>query len=369
MATTIRRGFGIIDDIAGGTDFDTLPAGTGGNLKDIDDATIWWPVTGGTVEQNLATLSREDEVRGRRPAIAPMPFRADPMITIPINAYRVVLEKLLKKTLGGTDVVTGGPGPAAFVHTQAALGFGSTALPTFVAQIIRDELNYKISGVSVNRLTMNFPLDGFGTLEFEGWGLYQEAVNDAAPTPTLTGITDPLMLRDARAYFDPTAVAAPPAGAVTGTLIPDIQGFEMTWTNNLSRKPYAGRNIATRLIGTPSLTRKLWFPTENKLGAAQDVTFALVFGNANQAQEIARDFGQIQKLVIDLVGGPLVTTPAVNELVRITIYNGFYTGGGADGLSARDDITTRLEGGAFYSEADSNDVKFEIVNTVATAIT
>ena len=33
------------------------------------------------------------------------------------------------------------------------------------------------------------------------------------------------------------------------------------------------------------------------------------------------------------------------------------------------DITTRLEGGAFYSEADAKDVKFEIINDLASAIT
>lgn len=365
---TIARGFGIVDDAtAGGTDFDTLPAGTGGNLKDVPDATIWWPVTGGNLDATLATLSREDEVRGRRPAVSPMPFRSDPALTVPVNAYRAVMEKLLKKTLGGVDTVTGSA-PAASVHSIAALGYGSIALPAFHAQIIRDDLNYKVAGVSVNRLSMNFPLDNFGTLEFEGFGLYQEPMNDALPTPTLTGITDPLLLRDAKAYINPTTSPAAP-GAITGTAIPDIQGVELTWTNNLNRKPYAGRNIATRVIGTPALTRKLWYPTQNKVGAAQDVTFALVFGNTSQATELARDFGEIQKIVIDLVGPPMATTPVANELVRITIYNAMWTGGGADDLSARDDITTRVEGGAFYSEADAMDLKFEVVNNITTALT
>jgi Phage tail tube protein len=364
---TIARGFGIVDDaVAGGTDFDTLPVGTGGNLKTIPDATIWWPVTGGNQDATLATLSREDEVRGRRAAVSPMPFRSDPAATIPINAYRVVMEKLIKKTLGGADTVTG-TAPAALVHSIAALQFGAIALPAFHMQIIRDDLNYKIAGCSINRLSMNFPLDGFGTLEFEAFGLYQEPVADPPPTPTLVGFTDPLLLRDAKAYIDPTTSPVPPA-PVTGTLIPDIQGVELSWTNNLNRKPYAGRNIATRVIGTPALTRKLWYPTQNKLGAAQDVTFALVFGSTSRATELARDYGQIQKIVIDLTGPPMATTPVANELVRITIYNAMWTGGGADDLSARDDLTTRVEGGAFYSEADANDIKFEVVNNIATPI-
>lgn len=364
----LQRLFGIVDDAAvAGTNFDLLAAGSGGDLKAIPDASIFWPVTGGTFEANDETLGREDEVRGRRAATAPMPFRAAPVMTVPGNAYRTIVEKLIKKTLGGVDSIVG-TSPAAGVHTIPALGYGSTYLPNFHCQMVRDTLNVKMAAASMNRLALSFPLDGFGTFEAEMWGLYHEHVVEAPPTATYTGVSEVLMLRDAKAYFDPTTSPSAPTG-VSGTQIPDLQGFDFTWVNNLARRHYAGRQIAVRTIGTPARTRKVWFPTENRLGSAQDVTFSLQFGSTNAAQEIARDYGQIQKLVVDLVGVPLGTTPAATELVRITIYNGFWTGGGADALSARDDLTTRLEGGAFYSDADANDVKIEIVNDINVAIT
>ena len=364
---TIRRTFGIKDDtIAGGSSFDDLAVGTGGNIKTIPDADIFWPVTGGTVDQNLETLGREDEVRGRRAFVSPLPFRSNPVVTFPVAAYRSVMEKLLKKTLGVSGVPTG-TAPAPNIHTFTGLGFGSTALPAFHAQVVRDDLNYKVSGCSINRLSMTFPLDGEGGLEAEAWGLYHEAVVEVPPTATFSNVDDVLMLRDCVAYFDPTTAPAPP-GVVVGASIPDIQGFEFTWVNNLTRKPYAGRNIGSRILGTPPKTRKLWYPEENKLGAAQDVTFAITFGNTNVAQEVARDYGQILKLVVDLAGAPLATTPPSVELVRITIYNAMWTGGGADALSARDDITSRFEGGAFYSEAAAADVKIEVLNNVTTQI-
>ena len=360
----IRRLFGITDDaIPGGSSYDDLLVGAGGTeLKAIPDATIFWPVTGGAVDKNLERLGREDEVRGRRPALPPMPFRARPVITFPVPAYRSVLEKIVKKALGGTDTVVGTVSP--YTHTIDALGFGSTALPAFHIQLVRDDVNLKVSGNSIQRFTMNFPLDGEGTCEVEAFGLYNQMYAAAIPSATFTDVNDVLMLRDAKAFFDPTSVPAAP-GTITGTQIPDLQGFEFTWTNNLNPKFYAGRNISTLAIGTPPLTRKVWWVEENKLGASQDVTFALQFGNPSVAQELAAEYGQIQKLVVDIAGGPI--TGGV-ELLRVTIYNGEWTGGGADALSARDDLNSRFEGGAFYSQADSKDVKIEFVNSSATPL-
>src|SRR4051794_28541846 len=100
MAATIRRLFGIADDAtAGGSNYDSLAAGA------IPDASIFWPVTGGTIDKNIERQGREAEVRGRRAQSAPMPFRASPVMTIPVPAYLSVAKKALKKTLGGTDTV------------------------------------------------------------------------------------------------------------------------------------------------------------------------------------------------------------------------------------------------------------------------
>ena len=164
------------------------------------------------------------------------------------------------------------------------------------------------------------------------------------------------------------------------TAITDLTTFEFTWVNNLARHFYGGRNVETRTnmgtnITSPAndlrRTRKVWYPEENRLGAAQDVTFALGFGSVNGPQELAYDFAQIEQFVFEVQAGPITgTTPtSINETLRITIYNGQFTGGGPDPLSARDDITSRYEGTAFYSDALTTDVKVEWITGSSAALT
>lgn len=349
----IRRLWGFVDDAtAGGSSYDDLVSGA------IPDSTTHYPVTGGNIEFNIERIDRDEEVRGRRARTRPRPFRAAPVMTVPINAYRSAIEKIARKTLGGTDSVSGAA-PAAITHNLAVLGFGSTALPAINTQLVRDDLNHKMSGGAINRMSLAFPLDGEGTMEFEIFGLFAAHFAGAAPTPSLTGFSeDVMMLRDAEVFIDGS-----------GTSIQDLEAFEFSFTNNLNRKWYSKRNVVSQTIGTPSATHKLWYPEENKLGAAQDVTYAIQFGNPNSAQELARDFAQVQKFVFEVTGGPLGTTPAASELLRITIFNAVHTGGGAEALTAREDMTARFEGGGFYSEADSADIKFEVVNASDTPLT
>jgi hypothetical protein len=368
---TIQRLFGLRDDpVAGGASFDALtttnfPAATYptfavGPPPEPPDANLFWPVTGGTVDQNIDRTDRSDEVRGRRAVTAPTPFRARPVMTVPIPAYRQVVEKALRKTLGGVDTVTGTAAP--YTHTIAALGFGSTQLPSVVAQLVRDDLNAKMSGGSFNRFSITLPFDGEGSVEVEIDGLYYGNYARAIPTASYTGMTETqsvLMLRDAQAFIDGS-----------GTAIPDLQAFDFAWVNNVNPKWYARRNIDSRVIGVGGnqLTRRLWYPQENKLGGAQDVTFGFSLGNVNMAQELARDFGQIQKFVVEAYGDPIAAT-AATELVRFTLYGTEIVGGGAGAITARDDITSDFQGGAFYSTADAADVKVEIVNGTVAAIT
>jgi hypothetical protein len=351
----IRRLFGIADDTApGGSSYDELTMGA------IPDASIFWPVTGGTFEPNIDRQSREDEVRGRRAASPPMPFRAEPVFTVPVPAYLSVVKKALRKALGGTEAAPAGSAMVGYTHTLPVLGFGSTYLPAVYAQMVRDDLNHKISGGVFNRASLSFPMDGEGTCEYEIRGLYHKHDAAAPPSAVFTGLsTDPLYLRDAQMFID---------GAMTA--IPDLQGFNFSFTNNVTAKPYAKQNVVTQSIGTPALTRKLWFPQEYKLSAAQDVTYSFNLGNVNVAQELARDYGQVQKFVFEAYGPPITgTSPAANEMLRITIYGGENTGGGAEALTARDDITSSFEGNAFYSDADSADIKVEILDGVAAVTT
>lgn len=349
---TIRRLWGYKSETGTPQSYDDLVSGA------IPDADTFFPVTGGDIDFGIERIDRDDEVRGRRARTRPRPFRAGPGQTVPLRAYRSAVERIARKCFGGVDTPTG-TAPASITHDLAILGFGSTALPTISTQTVRDELNQKMSGGSINRMSLSFPLDGEGTMEFEVMGLYAAHFGTAAPTVSFTGLSDDvLMLRDAQVFLDGNVVA-----------VLDLQAFDFSFTNNLTRKWFAKRNVVTQVIGTPTATHKLWYPEENKLGAAQDVTYAIQFGEPNAAQELAHHYAQVQKIVFEVTGGPLGTTPAATELLRITLYNAVHTDGGADGLAAREDLTARYEGGAFYSDADSADVKFEVVNATATALT
>jgi hypothetical protein len=351
MAT--YREFGIKDE-ATPQDFDTL-GGVAPN-KTIPDADTFWPVTGGDYAKNEERVDRNNEARGRRAASAPRSFRASPQMTVPVRAYPSIVKKALRKTLGGADTVTGMASP--YTHALAVVGQTANVLPTVTAQLVRDDLNHKLSAASFNRASMTFPLDGEGTCEFELFGLFGRHDASAPPTTVFTGTginDDVFMLRDAEVNID---------GSVTP--IADLQGFDFSFTNNLTRKFFAKKNVVTQVLGTPTQTKKLWWPSVNKLSAAQDVTYRLAFGNVNAAQDLAQEYAQIQKLVFNVLGAPIT---GGTEILRVTIYGGVHTGGGAEALSAREDITQSHDGGAFYSESDGKDILVELVDSVAAPIT
>lgn len=474
MSVIIRRLFGLKDDEqSGGSTYDILTP-SGEVPAPIPDANYFWPATGGTFDKGLEQIDRSAEVRGRRSVSPRLPFRAAGVMTIPVPAYRSVIEKALRKTLGGTDTVSGS-GSEARTHTLSVLGFNEGPLPCVHTQLVRDNYNLKMSGGAFNRLTMTFGLDGDGTMEAEIHGLYFSNYETTPPTASFTGLsTDPLILRDGRVVLDGGGVAIPAPGTVTptaepggGTLtaatykwkvtsvnatgsgeslpspeasilaeasgkvklawaavagaasyniyrtapgggtgtehfvanttgheytdtgtattskvlptedtsqgiqIPDLQGFEFSFTNNLFKKWYAKRNVVTTTIGFPALTKKLWHLTENKLNSAEDVSYRLNFGAVETAEEVAQEFGQIRKLIFECVGSPLEgVTPAATELLRITIYNAVHNpGAGAGALSAREDIVTEIDGTGFYSSADGKDIQVEVVNASATPLT
>lgn len=336
------------DDTAGGSNYDVIVAAPFSGT--IPDATEWWPITGGTLDKGSTNINRDAEARGRRARTSQLPFQSAPTETIPVAAYHSIAKKVLKYALGREGTVTGA-GP--FTHPLRAVEYTDNVnyLPTVHTQLARDDLNQKMSGASINRVTFDFPLDGEATMEVEFHGLYQQHYGTAVPEPDFTLVSEnPLALRDAQVFVD---------GSLTA--IPDLQGFRIAWVNNLFVKPYAGRNIRVLSIGTPARTRKVWYPHLRKLGPAQDVTFGLVFGNTNSGQELAEEFQQIEKYVFEVVGDPLAPGPGT-ELLRFTIFNGSLTDGGAGPLAARDDLTSDFNGQAWFSEADGKDVLVEVVD-------
>lgn len=352
----IRRLFGYTDDAVGGTSYENLAsAGV------VPDATVFWPATGGTLDRGLTRIDRAPEVRGRRSVAPPLPFRAAPAMTVPFPAYRSIIEKLMRKCLGGTDTVTGSA-TAGYTHTIAELGFGSTQLPAMNLQMVRDDLNHKMSGGYVNRVTVDFPLDGEGTCEGEFQGLYYANYASAPPSATYTDVDNVLVLRDAQMVIDATSVP-----------IPDLIGVTLTFNNNIDRKWYANHNVVVQAaLGASPLQRKLWFPSQYKMGAQLDISGTITFGNVNTAQDLALDFGQIQKFTFTVVGGPITgTTGPQYESIQMTINATQLTADSqaAAALAARGDITYAVNFGGFLSTFDNTDTAFQSLNGIATALT
>lgn len=351
---TLDRLFGFTDDAtAGGKDYDALVAGA------IPDATEFYPVTGGNFNPNIERIDRNDEARGRRANVAPRPFRSAPTMTVPLACYRKAAERMLYKCMG-VKSTTGGGGATPYTHLLTTLGYPTVTLPALHTQLVRDSLNIKMAGATVNSVAMDFPLDGEGTLNIEFFGHYFNHFSSATPASDFTGFgdtVDTMMLRDASAYID---------GSVTK--IPDLQGFNLTFNNNLIRKWYAGRNVVTSTLGTPTVqTKKLWFPAENKAQAAPEITYSLTFGNTESAQEIAHWFAQTQRFDFHVVGLPLSGAySATNEEIIISIYSGVHTDGGAGDLTARDDIVSTFNGGVFYSEAQGADLEIRVISDTPT---
>lgn len=347
----LDRLFGIVDDAtAGGKDYDALSAGA------IPDATVFYPVTGGNFDPGIERIDRNDEVRGRRANVGPRPFRAVPAMTVPLAVYPKAAEKLTYKLLG-SNTTTGGSGSTPYSHTMKAIGYPNVALPALHAQMVRDDLNIKMAGATINRINYDFPLDGEGTMEIEMWGKFFNEFATASPAPSYTdfGATvDTLMLRDAVMVIDGES-----------TPVQDLQGFSLSFSNELIRKFYAGRNVVPRTIGSPTSYKKLWFPAENKAQAAPEITFSMTFGNTRDAQETYLWYAVAQRLEVTIAGNFLAGPYGVNkETMKFFLYCAQETGGGASDLSARDDTTSTYDGGVFFSESDVKDL--EIIFTSST---
>lgn len=345
---TIKRAFGIINDaVSSGSDYETLTSGA------IPDATgMWIPAQSDNLDKNPEWIERTDEMRGIRSAPPRLPFKQAPSMSVGFRAYPSVMRQMVRRCFGVAGVVTGsGPYTEAFTPAPA----GTAVLPACHAQLIRDDLNHKMSGAYIESLAMSFG-DQDGTVEAVLRGLYQKHDVAAQPTPSFSGLSEnPLMLRDAQVFVD---------GSVTA--LANLEGFDFSYNNNLPAPHHQpGRNVILQSIGSPALNRKLWFPQHYRLNSIPDVSFELRFGQGIAAQELAHDYGQVQKLVLEVSGDPI--TPSGVEIMRITIYAGVYGSGGPEAGSARDDLSSGYQGNAFYSTADANDVKIEFVKQASGA--
>lgn len=336
---------------AGGSNLETVLADTVGFPSGvIPDVTASWPDTTATFDWNPTRISRANEVSSVRAAKPDVPFKVAPVFNWTVDAYRYTVERALKYVLGAEAITGAGP----YVHALTPLPLGSTQLPSALVQLIRDSVNIKASGVVLESVDLAFPFDGSGTVQIEAHPLYATLPVTAAPTGVLSEPNAlPMVIRDAAVVFDSGA-----SNPIT------ISEFRLGFKNNGNYdRQIAGHCIDANSIGATPINRQLWFPHYHKISARQTVTWGLNFLDTQQAQEVAAEWGQIQKIVVT-IGEPNV---AGNQIV-FSLFATMLESGGVDALTATGDQTSSFNGNAFYSASDGKDVSVAVTNTLATAI-
>lgn len=347
----------------------TTATGTAGTVPNVSTARITipdaddlWPVTGANVDKNVTQLDRNEEITGFRGNPPPEEFRKDPRLTLNALAYPRLAEKLIWYAMGSPDIVTGSA-PAARTHKATPMGYAASGLlPALFAQIIRDDQIDKLSGLWVNSVTVNFSLDGHGTIETELWGLYHVA-STGGSIPVLTrNVRDlkTLKLRDLRAYFGGSPV-----------VVPGVTGFSFTFSNNIvddSDARFAAGQSIDQSTDSGGVLRRLWYPSQNFLGGSQSISGEINFSTVKQAEDVKHDLAQAEQLVAEVEGGLLATTPVAKELMRFTVINAVRTGGGADALQKEGLQKSSYQYSGFIGSTGT-DVFVESVNDQTAQIT
>lgn len=355
----MSRWFGFIDDpTSGGSTFDDLAATA------IAAPTTFVPVTSAQADAGLVQLNRDDEVRGRRANVAPISFASAPSMTLEARAYPKLVRSLVRKVLGGT-IASVGTAPASIASTVGPLQSGN--LPALICWLLREGQLDRLTGGIVEELEFNFPIDGEGTVSATIQGLYHDSDDSAAavdpdgtpaeaiPTAAYTGYGDTFMLRDASAF-------------VGGALVEltDLAGFGLTFNNGLyddmRSRFQPNHNVET--VQIDGVTHRLWYPERHKIGP-QSVTGRIDFSDVQPSREIRRLVTHAEKLVFEVAAGPLGTTPAADEMLRLTLYKQVLTGGGAEPLQRESDQVSSYEFSAYLDESTNKDIEATLVGTAA----
>jgi len=167
------------------------------------------------------------------------------------------------------------------------------------------------------------------------------------------------MLRDAAAYTGTGLVE-----------IPNLAGFGLTFNNGL-RDDFKSRfqpnhNVETFIVDGKQ--HKVWYPKRTKIGP-QNVTGRIDLSDVDAAQELKRIARHAEKLVFEVAAGPLGTTPAADEMLRMIVYSHALTGGGPEPLQREGDQVASYEFSGYIDSSLSPEKDFEAVFVGATALT
>jgi len=344
---------------------------TGGSTLDvleglaIPSPTLFVPVSTATVDGGETRQDRKDEVRGRRADTAPISFAAAPKMTFTVRAYPKIVRELVRACFG-SSISSTGTSPEAISSSVGPLQSGN--LPMFIMWLLREGQLDRMTGVVVSELAFKFPIDGEGTVDVTCEGLYHDSDDSttphdpngepakAFPTASYSGYEDTFMLRDATAYRGPGE----------GTEIANLAGFNFTFNNGMIEdfKSRFRPNHNIEVVTISGVQHKLWYPARHKLGA-QQATGTVELSDVDPTSEQKQSFTHAEKLVFDIAAGPLGTTPAAEEMMRIALFKHAPTGGGAEPLVREGDQTSAYEFSAYLDEGTNKDVEATFVGAAA----
>lgn len=348
-----------LDPTRGGTTYDDITADV--DPVEIPDPTIWVPATTAQASPGSNNLDRNNEVTGSRGNPPPVSFSADPSVTFESRAYPAIVKPIISRALSSIGTPSG-TRPAAI--TTEINPTDSNPLAALVVHLLREEQYDVLTGVAVGSFSLNLPVDAEGTISLgDGRALYHDVpqtLPDPLPTPsyTATGGRQTYMLRDVSAFL----------GDGAGVRIDCLAGFRLDYNNSLigdfQSRYCAGENI--RIVRVGGVDYRIWLPGRNKIGP-QRITGTLDFGVTRPDLELARMIAQAQKLVVECTAGPAGTTPAADEMMRITLHKQVFMDGGAGDLVKDGDIRSSYQFEAFLDPATGRDLTVEFVSSAAVA--
>lgn len=306
-----------VDPVALGSTRDLL-----GGSPSWATPTIWLPVETAQVTPGYRNLDRNNEVRNQRGQVPEVAFQADPSLTFTVKMYPSLMKFLFPKGLGGTIVATG-TSPAAIT---SKIPVGSVQLGAMQAIVVRDTQTDRMSGVVISSMDINVPTDGDATVTFNCDALFHKHyVTSSPPTP---------------AYVTENPYSTVTLKTMLGAALTVVQcatSLTLTYDNQLKSDAdlrfCKGANIEVATAGTPPVYQRRQYPGRYALGD-QKLTGQIGFSTVRTDMEDLQRVAQANKLVWELTQDPInpATTPAADELMRITVPAGQIDGGGASAL-------------------------------------